>query len=72
MAEVAKNKTSLTGKYLTGVETIEVPQKRRQSNDFITIKGARQHNLKGVTARFSVAYIYGGYRGFRFRQNVVN
>jgi excinuclease ABC subunit A len=52
MAEVAKNKTSLTGKYLTGVETIEVPQKRRQSNDFITIKGARQHNLKGVTARF--------------------
>jgi excinuclease ABC subunit A len=50
--EVKQNKNSLTGKYLTGVEKIEVPTKRRQSNDFITIKGARQHNLKGVTARF--------------------
>jgi excinuclease ABC subunit A len=50
--EVEKNKESLTGKYLTGKEEIVVPQKRRQSNDFITIKGARQHNLKGVTARF--------------------
>jgi excinuclease ABC subunit A len=50
--EVAKNKFSLTGQFLTGAETIDVPQKRRQSNDFITVKGARQHNLKGVTARF--------------------
>ena len=50
--EVEKSKDSLTGKYLTGIEKVEVPKKRRIASDFITIKGARQFNLKGVTARF--------------------
>lgn len=50
--EVLQNKNSLTGKYLSGKEEVPVPEKRRKSVDFITIKGARQHNLKGVDARF--------------------
>lgn len=50
--EVIQNKNSLTGKYLSGKEEVPVPDKRRKSNDYITIKGARQHNLKGVDARF--------------------
>ncbi|MES2560378.1 MAG: excinuclease ABC subunit UvrA [Bacteroidota bacterium] len=50
--EVTQHKNSLTGKYLSGKEEVPVPDKRRKSNDFITIKGARQHNLKGVEARF--------------------
>jgi excinuclease ABC subunit A len=50
--EVLQNKNSLTGKYLSGKEEVPVPEKRRKASDFITIKGARQHNLKGVDARF--------------------
>ena len=48
-----KNDTnSLTGKFLSGVKKIEVPSKRRKWNDFIEIKGARQHNLKGFDVKF--------------------
>lgn len=50
--EVTKHPNSLTGKYLSGKEEVTVPARRRISKDFITVKGARQHNLKGVTARF--------------------
>lgn len=52
MAEVTKHPDSLTGQYLSGKKEVPVPAKRRQSNDFITVKGARQHNLKNITARF--------------------
>lgn len=43
------NSNSLTGKYLSGKETIEVPKIRRKlSDNFIEIKGLRQHNLKNI------------------------
>ena len=44
---------SLTGKYLRGESSIPVPEKRRKvdsSTAKIKIKGAKQHNLKNVTA----------------------
>lgn len=48
--EVAKNPQSLTGQYLQGKKTIAVPKKRRDGNGkTITIKGAKEHNLKDVT-----------------------
>ena len=51
--EVMKNKDSLTGRYLTGKESIEVPKKRRKGNkDFIEIKGAKEHNLKNINVKF--------------------
>lgn len=51
--EVMKNKDSLTGRYLTGKESIEVPKKRRKGNkDFIVIKGAKEHNLKNINVKF--------------------
>lgn len=47
--EVMKNPDSLTGKYLAGIEKIEVPKKRRKGNGLsIKIKGARENNLKNV------------------------
>lgn len=47
--EVMKNPNSLTGKYLSGVEKIEVPKIRRKGNGLkISIKGAKENNLKNI------------------------
>ena len=47
--EVMKNPNSLTGKYLSGEEKIEVPKTRRKGNGLkITIKGAKENNLKNI------------------------
>ncbi len=45
---------SLTAKYLNGEMEIEVPKKRRSSNKFIKITGARQNNLKNIDATFPI------------------
>ncbi len=51
--EVAASKTSITGRYLSGLESIPTPQKRRRSTDkSVTVYGATEHNLKNVTAEF--------------------
>ncbi|MDE3743355.1 excinuclease ABC subunit UvrA [Maribacter polysaccharolyticus] len=44
--------SSLTASYLNGTLEIEVPKKRRTSQNFITIKGARENNLKNIDATF--------------------
>ncbi len=48
--QVAKNKKSITGQYLSGTESIAVPVARRkpQKDHWLTIKGARENNLKGI------------------------
>ncbi|WP_284652298.1 excinuclease ABC subunit UvrA [Flavobacterium terrisoli] len=43
---------SLTAKYLNGELEIAVPKKRRKSNNFIEIKGARENNLQNVDVAF--------------------
>lgn len=51
--EIMSNENSLTGKYLTGVKKVELPEERRKGNgNFITVKGAKENNLKNVTAKF--------------------
>lgn len=42
---------SLTGQYLSGKRQIPVPRKRRKPEKFITIKGAREHNLKNIDVK---------------------
>ena len=47
--EVMKNEKSLTGRYLSGKEKIEVPKSRRKGNGlFLSIKGAKENNLKNI------------------------
>ncbi len=49
--EVAKNPDSVTGRYLSGAESIETPKKRRQgSGKELVILGAAENNLKDVDA----------------------
>ena len=46
--EILQDSESLTGRYLSGVEFISIPAKRRESDQFIRMKGAKAHNLKNV------------------------
>jgi len=52
-AEVMANAGSLTGKYLSGELEIPVPARRRQaSKRWLTIRGARENNLRDITVSF--------------------
>lgn len=52
--EVSKNKDSITGKYLSGSEKIEVPKKRRPilADRQLIVRGARENNLKNIDVSF--------------------
>src|SRR5262249_2834471 len=47
--EIAKDKNSLTGKYLAGAESVETPRARKKGNSkTLKIVGATEHNLKNI------------------------
>ena len=53
LSDIIKSKT-LTAKYLSGLNEIEVPAKRRFSGKWIKIRGARENNLKNIDADFLI------------------
>ncbi len=56
--EIIKCENSLTGEYLSGKKKIEVPPFRvKNDGRFLTIKGARQNNLKNIDVSFPVGLI---------------
>ncbi len=50
--QIMKNKKSITGAYLSGRIKIPVPAVRKEPTGWITVKGARQNNLKNIDAAF--------------------
>ncbi|HZS61355.1 MAG TPA: excinuclease ABC subunit UvrA [Gemmatimonadaceae bacterium] len=44
----------LTGEYLTGLRTIPIPDRRPVGPPWLTLTGARQHNLQGVDVRIPI------------------
>lgn len=51
--EVAKDDNSITGRYLSGKECIEIPKKRRKgTGKFLELKGAKENNLKNINVKF--------------------
>lgn len=50
--ELIANKNSLTGKYLSGKEKIPLPYRRRVMSGYIKVEGARENNLKNISAKF--------------------
>jgi excinuclease ABC subunit A len=50
--EILIDEKSLTGKYLSGRVAIPVPAERRKSKGILSVVGARENNLKSITADF--------------------
>lgn len=50
--EILKDPKSLTGKYLSGAEAIEIPKQRRKWSNYVEVKGARENNLKNIDVKF--------------------
>ena len=50
--EVMNNPNSITGRYLKGIEKIDIPKKRRKGNKkYLEIKGAEENNLKKINVK---------------------
>ena len=50
--QIMKNPDSLTGSYLTGKRKIEIPERLRTTDKFLTLKNASKNNLKGFDVIF--------------------
>jgi len=50
--EIKATEKSLTGNYLSGKQSIPLPVQRRKPLHFITVKGARENNLKNLEINF--------------------
>ena len=50
--QIMENKDSLTGKYMSGELSIEVPKKRRKPTGKLTLCGASENNLKNLDVEF--------------------
>ncbi len=51
--EVMQNENSITGRYLSGKECIEIPKTRRKGNKkYIEVIGAQENNLKNINVKF--------------------
>ncbi|MFW5948420.1 MAG: excinuclease ABC subunit UvrA, partial [Halolamina sp.] len=52
--DIVASDESITGDYLAGRKDVPVPDERRESEDAITIRGARQHNLKDLDVKIPI------------------
>ncbi len=52
-------KKSVTARYLLGEEVIAIPKRRRKSNVFLELKGARHNNLKNIDVKFPLQTFIG-------------
>ena len=54
---VMRNPESLTGQYLRGIRQVALPSRQRKAKGYLTIVGARKHNLNGVTVKIPLGLL---------------
>ncbi len=50
--DICRNENSITGSFLSGRRKIAVPAARRTPAGFLTIRGAKEHNLRNIDVNF--------------------
>ena len=55
--EIMADKASLTGRYLRGESSVTLPHRERKAKKFLSVVGARKHNLKNLTAKIPLGLL---------------
>lgn len=55
--DIKKEEKSITGQYLSGKKKIEVPKKRKKSDRYIELIGAKQNNLKNINVKIPLGVL---------------
>ena len=55
--QIIKNKNSLTGRYLSGEQVIEIPKNRRMGSGSLTITKCEENNLKNINVKFPLGVL---------------
>nr|MBI3614495.1 excinuclease ABC subunit UvrA [Nitrospirota bacterium] len=55
--EIMADKASLTGRYLRGESSVTLPHRERKAKKFLSVVGAKKHNLKNLTAKIPLGLL---------------